>query len=124
MTCVGSDPLAAVMERGRVGLMSTSLLAASGEPSRARILYTRVAGVLPGAVLRPSHHPRLQYAVAHDWVYMICPCAVTVPCKQCHPCRASITSSFVSMTLGPLRRRGSPLASRASAFASFSFTCS
>ena len=55
MTCVGSDPLAAVMERGRVGLMSTSLLAASGEPSRARILYTRVAGVLRGAVLRPSH---------------------------------------------------------------------
>ena len=40
------------MERGRVGLMSTSLLAASGEPSRARILYTRVAGVLRGAVLR------------------------------------------------------------------------
>ena len=44
MTCVGSDPLAAVMERGRVGLMSTSLLAASGEPSLERILGTLVAG--------------------------------------------------------------------------------
>ena len=33
------------MERGRVGLMSTLLLAASGEPSRERVLYTRVADV-------------------------------------------------------------------------------
>ena len=32
------------MGRGRVGLMSTSLLAASGEPSLERILGTLVAG--------------------------------------------------------------------------------
>ena len=32
------------MEQGRVGLMSTSLLAASGEPSLERILCTHVAG--------------------------------------------------------------------------------
>ena len=32
------------MERGRVGLMSTSLLAANGVPSLERILCTRVAG--------------------------------------------------------------------------------
>ena len=43
-TCVGRDPLAAKMEQGRVGLMSTSLLAASGEPSLERILGTLVAG--------------------------------------------------------------------------------
>ena len=69
MTCVGSDPLAAVMERGRVGLMSTSLLAASGEPSRARILYTRVAGVLPGAVLRPSSVARRPTPAASTTVH-------------------------------------------------------
>ena len=69
MTCVGSDPLAALMERGRVGLMSTSLLAASGEPSRARILYTRVAGVLPGAVLRPSSVARRPTPAASTTVH-------------------------------------------------------
>ena len=69
MTCVGSDPLAALMERGRVGLMSTSLLAASGEPSRARILYTRVAGVLRGAVLRPSSVARRPLPAAGTTVH-------------------------------------------------------
>ena len=43
-TCVGRGALASKMEQSRVGLMSTSLLAASGEPSLQRILGTLDAG--------------------------------------------------------------------------------
>ena len=43
-TCVGRDALAAKMEQSRVGLMNTSLLAGSGEPSLQRILGTLDAG--------------------------------------------------------------------------------
>ena len=63
-----------------MGLKSTSLRAASGEPSRARILYTRVAAILRGAVLRlpsvrrPSHVARCWYYRAHWWVEPLATC--------------------------------------------------
>ena len=87
-TCVGRDPLAAKMERGRVGLMSTSLLAASGEPSLERILYASCCRLSPSPpasgeaiIRRPT--PAERYYRAH-WL--------VEPLATCHTCADNLGS--------------------------------
>ena len=53
------------MDRGRAGLTSTSILAASGEPSQARIL--RRASVHPRGHLRPHQHRQHHHRHHHDY---------------------------------------------------------